>query len=106
MGKRATGRRVEQEKKIWDGLSHLCTTASLLLLDHALDDLRLLNEECTNDAALHINFPFIDKEYEYAPGANAVTATRTTVCALNRLARLADRCILARAEGDNLNVPS
>ena len=44
------GRKVEQETGIQDGIDRLCAAASLLLLDHALDDLRLLDEECTDDA--------------------------------------------------------
>lgn len=49
-----TGGAVEQEKGIWDGFNRLCAAASLLLLDHALDDLRLLDEERTDDTALYI----------------------------------------------------
>ena len=36
------------------GFDRSCAAASLLLLDHALDDLRLLDEECTDDAGNQI----------------------------------------------------
>jgi hypothetical protein len=62
--------------------------AGLLLLEHLLHDLLLLDEECAHDAV-----------------ADAVTASRATVGALDGLLGLGDLGVLAGAEGGDLCVP-
>lgn len=61
--------------------------ASLLLLEHLLHDLLLLDEECAHDTV-----------------ADAVTASRATVGALDGLLGLGDLGVLAGAEGGDLCV--
>lgn len=56
-----------------------------LLLEHLLHDLLLLDQECADDAIAH-----------------AVSAPRTTVCALDGLLGLGDLGVLAGTQGGDL----
>ena len=58
---------------------------ALLLLQHLLDDLLLLNQESADDAVPH-----------------AVAASRSTVCSLDCLLGLGDVGVLAGSQGRNL----